>query len=73
MLSVTSWHGEPPPLPLCRYCDREFEDEKVLITHQKAKHFKCIYCYKKLNSASGLVIHVAQIHKETMTTYCGRG
>lgn len=49
-----------------RYCDREFEDEKVLINHQKAKHFKCHYCHKKLNSGSGLVIHVAQLHKETM-------
>lgn len=53
--------------PWCWYCNREFEDEKVLITHQKAKHFKCMYCHKKLNSASGLVIHVAQIHKENIT------
>ena len=28
----------------CWYCDREFEDEKVLIEHQKAKHFKCSFC-----------------------------
>ncbi|KAI8901597.1 hypothetical protein BC833DRAFT_113581 [Globomyces pollinis-pini] len=34
----------------CWYCDREFEDEKVLINHQKAKHFKCDYCNKKLNT-----------------------
>lgn len=26
----------------CYYCDREFDDEKVLIQHQKAKHFKCM-------------------------------
>ena len=25
----------------CYYCDREFDDEKVLILHQTAKHFKC--------------------------------
>ncbi|PJF18552.1 hypothetical protein PSACC_01630 [Paramicrosporidium saccamoebae] len=53
--------------PWCWYCDREFDDEKILITHQKAKHFKCMYCHKKLNSASGLVIHVAQIHKENIS------
>lgn len=38
----------------------------MLINHQKAKHFKCLYCYKKLNSGSGLVIHIAQLHKETV-------
>ena len=52
-----------------RYCDREFDDEKVLITHQKAKHFKCPRCNKKLNSPSGLVIHSAQIHKEHLEMY----
>lgn len=49
-----------------RYCDREFEDEKILIVHQKAKHFKCLYCSRRLNSASGLVVHIAQIHKKTI-------
>jgi hypothetical protein len=49
-----------------RYCERDFEDEKVLISHQKAKHFKCHICYKKLNSAGGMAIHVAQVHKETV-------
>lgn len=63
--SPADCHGSPRR-PLCRYCDREFEDEKVLITHQKAKHFKCLYCHKKLNSGSGLVIHIAQLHKETI-------
>jgi len=24
-----------------RYCNREFDDEKILVQHQKAKHFKC--------------------------------
>jgi len=51
-----------------RYCDREFEDEKVLILHQKAKHFKCLYCNRRLNSASGLIVHIAQIHRETIDT-----
>nr|CAG8504109.1 3111_t:CDS:2 [Entrophospora candida] len=52
--------------PWCWYCERDFEDEKVLIQHQKAKHFKCPQCNKKLNTAGGMVVHVAQVHKETI-------
>ncbi|KAG9401245.1 hypothetical protein AC1031_010004 [Aphanomyces cochlioides] len=50
----------------CYYCDRVFEDEKVLIMHQKARHFKCNYCNKKLSTAGGMVVHVAQVHHETI-------
>ncbi|CAG8645244.1 3568_t:CDS:2 [Ambispora gerdemannii] len=53
--------------PWCWYCERDFEDEKVLIQHQKAKHFKCPHCSKKLNTAGGMVVHVAQVHKETIS------
>ncbi|PWA02803.1 hypothetical protein BB558_001042 [Smittium angustum] len=53
--------------PWCWYCDREFDDEKILIQHQKAKHFKCPHCSKRLNTAGGMSIHVAQVHKETIT------
>jgi hypothetical protein len=49
-----------------RYCDREFEDEKVLINHQKAKHFKCDFCNKKLSTAGGMVIHLENVHKEVV-------
>ncbi|KAJ2712519.1 hypothetical protein H4R19_002710, partial [Coemansia spiralis] len=52
--------------PWCWYCEREFEDEKVLVQHQKARHFKCHVCARRLNTASGMVIHVAQVHKETV-------
>ncbi|KAJ2449251.1 hypothetical protein EV183_004992 [Coemansia sp. RSA 2336] len=52
--------------PWCWYCEREFEDEKVLVQHQKAKHFKCHICSKRLNTANGMVIHVAQVHKENI-------
>ena len=55
--------------PFCYYCDRLFDDEKVLIEHQKAKHFKCHVCNKKLMTASGLSIHCVQVHKEPMTKY----
>eukprot|EP01080_Neovahlkampfia_damariscottae_P012309 gene12309-5983_t len=49
--------------PWCFYCDREFDDEKVLIGHQKSKHFKCPKCSKKLGSASGMATHALQCHK----------
>ncbi|VDD87700.1 unnamed protein product [Enterobius vermicularis] len=48
------------------YCNREFEDEKILIQHQKAKHFKCHMCHKKLFTGPGLAIHCMQVHKETI-------
>ncbi|KAG6556159.1 hypothetical protein Mapa_002100 [Marchantia paleacea] len=51
----------------CFYCEREFEDEKILIQHQKAKHFKCHVCHKKLSTAGGMVVHVLQVHKESIT------
>lgn len=51
-------------LVIRRYCEREFDDEKVLIYHQKAKHFKCHICHKKLYTAPGLAIHCSQVHKE---------
>ncbi|XP_031499914.1 protein SUPPRESSOR OF FRI 4 isoform X2 [Nymphaea colorata] len=51
----------------CYYCDREFEDEKILVQHQKARHFKCHVCHKKLSTAGGMAIHVLQVHKETVT------
>ncbi|KAF4036753.1 hypothetical protein GN244_ATG11469 [Phytophthora infestans] len=50
----------------CYYCDRNFEDEKVLILHQKARHFKCPACHKKLSTISGMIIHTQQVHKETL-------
>ncbi|OQR91446.1 hypothetical protein THRCLA_22464 [Thraustotheca clavata] len=52
----------------CYYCERIFEDEKVLIMHQKSRHFKCAFCNKKLSTASGMVVHVAQVHKETIVS-----
>eukprot|EP01133_Synstelium_polycarpum_P012342 gene12342-14474_t len=53
--------------PYCWYCERTFEDEKILIQHQKAKHFKCTHCNRKLASASGMVVHVQTVHKEVLT------
>jgi hypothetical protein len=50
----------------CYYCDRNFDDEKVLILHQKARHFKCPTCHKKLSTISGMIIHTQQVHKENL-------
>ncbi|XP_071040920.1 BUB3-interacting and GLEBS motif-containing protein ZNF207 [Parasteatoda tepidariorum] len=55
-----------PSKPWCWYCNREFEDEKILIQHQKAKHFKCHICFKKLYTGPGLAIHCMQVHKEVI-------
>ncbi|KAI3989965.1 hypothetical protein MKX01_003668 [Papaver californicum] len=50
----------------CYYCEREFDDEKILVQHQKARHFKCHVCHKKLSTAGGMSIHVLQVHKESV-------
>lgn len=47
--------------PWCWYCNREFDDEKILLQHQKAKHFKCHICHKKLYTGPGLQIHSIQV------------
>uniref|UniRef100_A0A0N4ZL88 BED-type domain-containing protein n=1 Tax=Parastrongyloides trichosuri TaxID=131310 RepID=A0A0N4ZL88_PARTI len=52
--------------PWCWYCNREFQDEKILTQHQKARHFKCHICHRKLFSGPGLVTHCLQVHKETI-------
>lgn len=35
----------------------------VLMQHQKAKHFKCNMCPRRLNTAGGLAVHIEQVHK----------
>lgn len=50
--------------PWCWYCNREFDDEKILCQHQKAKHFKCHICHKRVYTGPGLAIHCMQVHKE---------
>ncbi|TGZ80625.1 hypothetical protein EX30DRAFT_378434 [Ascodesmis nigricans] len=52
--------------PWCYYCERDFDDLKILIHHQKAKHFKCDRCSRRLNTAGGLRVHMEQVHKETL-------
>ena len=51
-----------------RYCNRDFDDEKILIQHQKAKHFKCHICHKKLYTGPGLAIHCMQVRTLTFSS-----
>ncbi|KAJ5543339.1 hypothetical protein N7535_005767 [Penicillium sp. DV-2018c] len=53
--------------PWCYYCERDFDDLKILISHQKAKHYKCDNCGRRLNTAGGLSVHLSQVHKEQLT------
>lgn len=55
-----------PVKPWCWYCNREFDDDKILVQHQRAKHFKCLFCHKKLYSGPGLTVHCIQVHKESL-------
>jgi hypothetical protein len=52
--------------PWCYYCERDFDDARVLLSHQKAKHFRCNHCNRRLNTAGGLSVHLQQVHKETL-------
>ncbi|KAL5359732.1 hypothetical protein BJX96DRAFT_148992 [Aspergillus floccosus] len=54
--------------PWCYYCERDFDDLKILISHQKAKHFKCERCGRRLNTAGGLSVHMSQVHKEQLSS-----
>merc|ERR1719235_446884 len=54
--------------PFCYYCDREFDEESTLVQHQKAKHFKCEVCRKKLTTARALRTHSVQVHKLDLKT-----
>ena len=54
--------------PWCYYCERDFDNLKVLVDHQKARHFKCGHCNKRLGTSKGLAIHTNQVHKVTVTT-----
>ncbi|KAF2216792.1 hypothetical protein CERZMDRAFT_80827 [Cercospora zeae-maydis SCOH1-5] len=54
--------------PACYYCDRDFDDMKILHDHQKARHFLCQSgsCNRKLATIGGLRIHMLQVHKEEL-------
>ena len=53
----------------CYYCDREFDDENTLISHQVARHFKCEACGKKLGTFRGLLSHAKTTHNIDMKAF----
>jgi hypothetical protein len=69
-LNISTFDCSFSSLLLCfAWSDRKFADEKILIQHQKAKHFKCHVCHKKLSTAGGLLTHVTQVHKESISWF----
>jgi hypothetical protein len=62
----SSVRTKPAFRPFCYYCDRDFDSEKILIQHQKIKHFQCSRCLRKNDTAQGLVGHMVQVHRETL-------
>ena len=57
--------------PWCYYCERDFDDLKILINHQKAKHFKCERCGRRLNTAGGNVNAIYAQLDSMLTKYTG--
>ena len=55
--------------PFCYYCNRDFPSEKVLISHQKAVHFRCNHqrCRKFFNEAAALQEHTEKVHRRSIT------
>lgn len=51
----------------CYWCDKDFEQEEILIQHQIAKHFKCPHCQKGSGghciSLEFLIVHFRKIHR----------
>lgn len=53
------WNGEIKPF--CYYCEREFENEKILIQHQRVKHLRCKLCNKRMDHSTGLLTHMVHV------------
>jgi len=58
--------GQKDTQIICYYCDRTFIDETTLILHQRAKHFKCGECHKKMTTAPSLAVHCTHVHKTVL-------
>ena len=53
--------------PWCFYCEKDFDTLPILVHHQRTKHFGCQTCTRKLTTANGLSVHMAQVHKTQLT------
>ena len=47
--------------PWCYYCEQEFTNDNDLILHQKARHFKCSECGKKMATIVALKVHLSDV------------
>lgn len=52
--------------PFCYYCDREFDDVKTLIQHQRTKHFCCEECGRTFSSVTSLRVHMLNSYKKSL-------
>ncbi len=50
--------------PICYYCEKEYPDEEKLVNHQRATHFRCPQCPKRLDNVRGLAAHLSAIHNQ---------
>ncbi len=41
----------------------------LIFQHQKQRHFKCGQCSKKLGTASGMAVHMYQVHNVRVDKY----
>lgn len=63
--------GQQASRPFCYFCDRTFDDENILIQHQRAKHFRCPECDDtavrgKCESVQGLIVHTLKVHSKSL-------
>lgn len=57
--------------PFCFFCDRTFDDENVLLQHQRGRHFRCAECDDtqirgKCESVQGLIVHTLKVHGKAL-------
>ena len=50
----------------CYYCNKECRNEQALLLHQKAVHFKCEECNRKVAGIAGLKVHCQTVHREPL-------
>lgn len=48
------------------YCDREFDDVKTLVHHQRTKHFCCGECGRTFGSVTSLRVHMLNSYKKSL-------
>ena len=48
----------------CYFCDKVFDNEVYLISHQRAVHFRCPICKKQKRTLKHLVEHFSSVHKQ---------